>query len=442
VSDFVRDLDARVLAAARRLAGEHKRRGRSWWQRVIRRLGRLGVATGTAAIVVAIAVIADPSDQERPAESARARPVPGDRPIGYDDRPPERNLRYGVRPVVVAVGDGPGGPLEIVGYRFSNGDLCLDFLYEGETGGREASGCGSPSIHTQGMSSGPDRVFATGATTKDVAAIHVHYRRAGRPGIAPATLARATRRDVLARLGISEPFTAYRALLPGGAQDLEAEALDRDGRTVWRSAFAFQPDSTTPGASALSGSDSAQGPPPRAPAEDRDVREGSQAAEGASRGPGGYEWRVLVWESRSGKRCGMPGQVVAGQVGMVRRDDKHFGALRPDDEDLPCEDPEALPDDLPIGLHRTGLNWVAPEPTTLIWGLAKANVAVVGVRAPTGDEVRMEPTKRRAFIAAYGEQESAGPFTVTAELHDGGEAVMTMPQPKLPSIPPRPAGSP
>jgi len=82
--------------------------------------------------------------------------------------------------------------LEIVGYRSSNGDLCLDFVYEGALGDREASGCGSPSIHTHGVSSGPDRIAVTGATTKDVATIRVHYRRAGRPGVAPATLARAT----------------------------------------------------------------------------------------------------------------------------------------------------------------------------------------------------------------------------------------------------------
>jgi hypothetical protein len=213
-----------------------------WTPHVLRRLVRLGLAGGLVAIAIAVV----PSDQERAAEPAQLGSAPGDRPIGYGDRPPEDNLRYGVPPVVVAVGDGPAGALEIVGYRFSSGDLCLDFVYEGALGAREASGCGSPSIHTQGVSSGPDRIAVTGATTRDVATIRVHYQRAGRPGVAPATLARATHRDVLARLGISEPFTAYRAKLPGGARDLEAEALDRDGRTVWRSPFLMQPGTGTP----------------------------------------------------------------------------------------------------------------------------------------------------------------------------------------------------
>jgi hypothetical protein len=198
------------------------------------------------AIVVAIAVIVVPSDQERAAEPAQSESAPGDRPVGYGDRPPEDNLRYGVPPVVVAVGDGPAGALEIVGYRFSNGALCLDYVYEGALGGREASGCGSPSNHMHAVSSGPGGVAVTGATTRDVATIRVHYRRAGRSGVAPATLARATHRDVLARLGISEPFIAYRAKLPGGARDLEAEALDRDGRTVWRSPFVIQRGTGTP----------------------------------------------------------------------------------------------------------------------------------------------------------------------------------------------------
>jgi hypothetical protein len=167
------------------------------------------------------------------------------------------------------------------------------------------------------------------------------------------------------------------------------------------------------------------------------VREGSADAEGASHGPDGQEWRVFVWESRSGKRCGMPGQVVAGQVGMIDRQDKKFRPWRPVDEDMPCEDPEALPDNIPILLHRTTMFEVAGGPTTLIWGLAKANVAVVRVRAPSGAEVRMEPTKRGAFVATYSEEESAGTFTVTAELRDGGEVVMEMAQPQPPSIPPR-----
>jgi hypothetical protein len=213
--------------------------------RGLRRLGRAAATVGVAAVLVAIAVTVVPSDREQAAEPAQSAPTPGDRPIGYGDRPPERNLRYAVAPVVGAVGDGPAGTLEVVGYRFSNGDLCLDFVYEGALGGREASGCGSPTSRTQGVSSGPGRVAVTGATTEDIARIQVHYRVDGRPGVAPATLARATSRDVLAQLGISEPFTAYRAALPGGARRLEAEALGTDGRTVWRSAFAVQPGAET-----------------------------------------------------------------------------------------------------------------------------------------------------------------------------------------------------
>jgi hypothetical protein len=246
VSDFVRDFDVQLLAAARRLADQHERRRPRWARAALPRLVAVAVAAAALAAAVAIAVTLAPRDRERPADRAQTGPAPGDRPAGYGARPPERNLRYAVPPVVLAVGDGPAGPLEIVGYRFSNGDLCLDFIYVGELGMREGSGCGSPSVHTQAVSSGPDRVAALGATTKDVAAIRVHYRHEGRPRIAQATLARATRSDVLARLDISEPFTAYRAVLPGGATDLAAEALDREGRTVWRDRFYVQPGGETP----------------------------------------------------------------------------------------------------------------------------------------------------------------------------------------------------
>jgi len=96
VSDFVRDLDAQLLAAARRLAGMHERPRPGWTPHVLRPLERLGVAAGVAAIVVAIAVTVVPSEDERAAEPAQQGPAPGDRPVGYNDRPPESNLRYAV----------------------------------------------------------------------------------------------------------------------------------------------------------------------------------------------------------------------------------------------------------------------------------------------------------------------------------------------------------
>jgi hypothetical protein len=181
-------------------------------------------------------------------------------------------------------------------------------------------------------------------------------------------------------------------------------------------------------ANAVSERESVDRPESLAPLEDRLPRKDSATAEAPRHGPGGHEWRVLVWQSRSGKTCGQPGQVVGGRVGIIDGVDKRFRPWSLD-EATPCDDPEALPDRYPILLHRTTFYEVAGGPATIIWGIARADVDAVRVRAPNGDEVRTHPTARGAFLTAYSEQESVGTFTVTVELRDGSESVMEMPAP-------------
>jgi hypothetical protein len=173
--------------------------------------------------------------------------------------------------------------------------------------------------------------------------------------------------------------------------------------------------------SALTGQD----PPAPPPAADRIPRDNSAAAEGESRGPDGYTWRVLVWQSQSGRLCAMPGQVVGGRVGTVRSRDKRFRPW-PIDDAVPCEDPSTLTDQDPLNLKSTTHYEIDGGPTTLIWGLARSDVTAVTVRAPDGSERRVELSSRGAFVAAYPEQPNDVIFRVTAELRDGREAVMEM----------------
>jgi hypothetical protein len=173
--------------------------------------------------------------------------------------------------------------------------------------------------------------------------------------------------------------------------------------------------------SALTGQDL----PPRPPAQDYIPRENSAAAEGESRGPDGHAWRVLVWQSQSGKLCALPGQLVGGRVGIVSGRDSKFRPWRIDDAG-PCEDPSALTDDYPVYLQGTTHYEAEGGPTTLIWGLARSDVTTVTVHAPDGSQTQLRPSVRGAFVAAYPEQPDGVIFQVTAKLRDGREAAMKM----------------
>lgn len=162
-----------------------------------------------------------------------------DRPTApYGQQPPEPNLRYAKRPVVLARGArGAGKSFEVVGYQLARRDgaqppnICLDIRLIPEGGGH---GCLSPDRHFAGSSGGPSGITFEGAAEPDVSAVTVTYRRAdGTSARRPALLARAENPRTLRAVGISEPFAIWRARLPSGARRVRARAYTTDGRPAW-----------------------------------------------------------------------------------------------------------------------------------------------------------------------------------------------------------------
>jgi len=157
----------------------------------------------------------------------------------YGAQPPEPNLRYAKRPVVLARGDrGHGKSFEVVGYQLAPRDdslqpfVCLDIRFVPEGTGH---GCLSPDEYFQGRSGTPRRGYTfEGAAEVDVSAVRLTYRRAdGTTASKDATVVRADNPQTLKAVGIDEPFAIWRARLPAGARDLRAHAYGPDGQRTW-----------------------------------------------------------------------------------------------------------------------------------------------------------------------------------------------------------------
>jgi hypothetical protein len=167
--------------------------------------------------------------------------IGGEPSAPYGSTPPEGALRYGAAPVVLAVGHGEGWSFEVVGYRLgergeNSTDLCLDVvLIDGRS--RSTSGCFTPTGRAQGTIVGPAGVTVVGATSQDVASVDVRDVRDGHQVASAAVPARAEDREVLSRVGVSDPFTLYVARLPAGARRVQAIAKSPAGEQVWTAEF-------------------------------------------------------------------------------------------------------------------------------------------------------------------------------------------------------------
>jgi len=157
----------------------------------------------------------------------------------YGVQPPEPNLRYAKKPVVLARGErGHGKSFEVVGYQLAPrdgswpADVCLDILLLPEGTGH---GCLSPTGYWQASSGLPSRGYTIeGAAEVDVSAVRLTFRRAdGTPGSTVARLARADNPETLRAVGITEAFAIWRGRVPAGARDVRAHAYGPTGTPTW-----------------------------------------------------------------------------------------------------------------------------------------------------------------------------------------------------------------
>jgi len=200
-------------------------------RRARRRLPR----TRTLGLGVAVAVLAAGS------AGAVMTGVVGGRPSLFAQGPgpaPEPGIEITRGKVVLGAGRLPkSGRWELVGYRQrlrdgGSDDVCLDVVLVDRGSGY---GCGNPSTHTQGISSGSEGTQLSGATTRPgVSAIRVRFRagRRGPAGVRTASLVRVPA-DVAALVGVDQAFAFYVAELPPRSRQLVAEAVDAAGRRLW-----------------------------------------------------------------------------------------------------------------------------------------------------------------------------------------------------------------
>lgn len=155
----------------------------------------------------------------------------------------------------------------------------------------------------------------------------------------------------------------------------------------------------------------------------------SQSSEGQDSSPrGGPPWAVQVYRSPDGKLCGRPGQTLDGRVGQL----DHRGRLHEYPlEGARCVDPTALPDSAPLTVGLTAYDFDNQTgrraPVSLVWGLARSDVDPVTVELPQGRRRLRVADRGGAYVAAYpGDIVNA--VRVTATLHDGREATVTLPE--------------
>jgi hypothetical protein len=163
-------------------------------------------------------------------------------------------------------------------------------------------------------------------------------------------------------------------------------------------------------------------PAPKAPAAgvqagDLEPEPGSDSAEGLARPNDGPPWTVLVWTSKTDKRCAVVGQYVDGQVGRLYANDPQFHPY-PKEEGPACVDPAEVPGKAALDPRVSGEPLAEGGPVTLVWGTVSEAVTSVEVVAD-GSRRTLTPTKRRAFIAGFPGFPLRGEVTVTATLEDG-----------------------
>lgn len=170
-------------------------------------------------------------------DSRPSRPYPAD--------PPEPSLAYGKRPIVLARGPrGPGRSFEVVGYTLAQRDrsraeqVCLDIRLVPEGTGH---GCLSPDRRIAGRSGLPGSGFTyEGAAEPRIRRMEISYRdKDGARAAVAAVLARAENPRLLRAVGINEPFSIWRARLPGDPKRVVARAYDAKDQLVWTAASPF-----------------------------------------------------------------------------------------------------------------------------------------------------------------------------------------------------------
>ena len=205
-------------------------------KRAVRRQRRRRYAWRTAATLLVAAVFGSGAAGALALTGALESTEPSS---SYDAQPPEPDLQYAKRPVVLARGDrGSGKSFEVVGYQLARRDgslppdVCLDIRYVPEGTGH---GCLSPDNYFQGRSGTPARGYTfEGAAEVDVSAVRLTYQRAdGTTASKDATVVRADNHQTLKAVGINEPFAIWRARLPPGARNPRAHAYGPDGQRTW-----------------------------------------------------------------------------------------------------------------------------------------------------------------------------------------------------------------
>jgi hypothetical protein len=168
-------------------------------------------------------------------------------PRHYRRRPPEPNLRYGVRPRVIGCGQAPGGHrYQLVGYRLARkgqrlGSLCIDTVWQP----RLASyGCednrirGGRVVEADGVVRGGGRpTFITGSVDPFAAAVRITYRVHDTQASRAGSIVHVRDRRRLRHLHVRRPFAIYVAELPVDAQPLEVVALGPFGHRLGAARF-------------------------------------------------------------------------------------------------------------------------------------------------------------------------------------------------------------
>jgi hypothetical protein len=159
----------------------------------------------------------------------------------YGERPPEADLRYYTRPIVIGCATlASGRRFELVGYQLGRGDhrtLCIDD-YDFATG--VASGCGSNLVLGGGAidaggtsrSAGQPSIVVAGTISPAVASVVVRYELGGRLRRRLATVVMVRDRELLRAIAVRKPFGRYLAEVPRGARAVTAEARGARRRSL------------------------------------------------------------------------------------------------------------------------------------------------------------------------------------------------------------------
>lgn len=197
----------------------------------------VGGATGAAHAVDN--ALGDHQTAVSPRDPAACR-VGGTPTQPYGEAPPERDRRYGTRPIVIGCATlRSGRRLELVGYQLgtrAQTRLCIDHY---DVDSHVSWGCGSNRVDGGGAIGSTSTARLRGKPDLLLGTIAVGVRRVvirsedrGRLRRSPVSTVRVRGRRLLRAIGIDKPFGRILGEVPRGARAVTAEAFGRHRRSL------------------------------------------------------------------------------------------------------------------------------------------------------------------------------------------------------------------